>query len=514
MGCYNQTMEYRRGFSVFFYVFLTCIFVFASPINVSALTVTVTVVSGGGGGDSAPSAPSTPYSPSTPTPPAPPTPPVVPPPEPTPPPVPPPVPEPTPEPVSELESIIESIPLLGPAIDVITNAVEFVSNIVSNTISSAVSNFVSVASDISSAVSGVAISVAQNSVVVVTETAKAVVVNVVETTKVVARKTEEFVKSDTGKKITKVAEPIGVAAASAVVVTEAIAASASVTVTSFADLYLMFVRFTGVLFGMLRKKPRGWGTVYDSITKRPLDPAYIIVKNPAGKEVKDAITDLDGRYGFLLPEGNFALVASKTNYIFPSKKLAGAGTDELYSNLYYGESFENKEGEVIIKNIPMDPVGFDWNEFEKNKQNLFRIYSERGHAWGKVLNIFYFLGFALTIATAIFSPSTRNLIFLGIYVLLIIYQAIWSGKKKAFVVKNSVDGLPISFAILKVFVAEIGHQVKSAVADQYGRFYFLVGPGTYYITVEAKQSDGSYLKVKQTEPMHLTGGVMKGDIIV
>jgi len=34
------------------------------------------------------------------------------------------------------------------------------------------------------------------------------------------------------------------------------------------------------------------------------------------------------------------------------------------------------------------------------------------------------------------------------------------------------------------------------------------------ITIEAKQHDGTYQKVKQTEPMDLAGGVMKGDIIV
>jgi hypothetical protein len=56
------------------------------------------------------------------------------------------------------------------------------------------------------------------------------------------------------------------------------------------------------LFGLKKKAPP-WGVVYDSVTKRPLDPAYVVLKNLQGKQIASAITDLDGRYGFLVEPG-------------------------------------------------------------------------------------------------------------------------------------------------------------------------------------------------------------------
>jgi hypothetical protein len=71
----------------------------------------------------------------------------------------------------------------------------------------------------------------------------------------------------------------------------------------------------------LRKKRRPWGTVYDSVTKRPLDPAYVtLIDTETGKSVASAITDLDGRYGFLVAPGKYRITTQKTNYEFPSVK--------------------------------------------------------------------------------------------------------------------------------------------------------------------------------------------------
>ena len=60
----------------------------------------------------------------------------------------------------------------------------------------------------------------------------------------------------------------------------------------------------------------------------------------------------------------------KSDYIFPSTKLTGRGKDELYDNLYFGGEINvENEDEIINKNIPMDAINFNWNEFEKIKKN-------------------------------------------------------------------------------------------------------------------------------------------------
>jgi len=114
------------------------------------------------------------------------------------------------------------------------------------------------------------------------------------------------------------------------------------------EIFLIPVKLWGlVLVGLgIRKKTRPWGTVYDSVTKQPIDPAFVTARDQSGKVVAEPITDIDGRYGFLLPDGTYYISAKKTNYEFPSKKMVGKSSDELYANLYFGEPVTIKAGEV------------------------------------------------------------------------------------------------------------------------------------------------------------------------
>lgn len=290
-------------------------------------------------------------------------------------------------------------------------------------------------------------------------------------------------------------------------------------ITSLYDLYLLILRFGGALLGIIgvRRRHKPWGTVYDSVTKRPLDPAFVEVKEvtPSGqaKSVADAITDLDGRYGFLLPSGTYRIEAGKTHYEFPSKSLSGKHADELYDNLYFGETLVTNQGELITRNIPLDPIGFDWNEFVKNKQTLFRLYSRREKIKTIILDGLYLFGFLFTLLATIISPSIINFAILGIYVAVFIFQTYWRSVWKAITVKDA-NNEPYSFAIVRVFLANLNQEVKRAVADRFGKFYLLVAPGNYYITVDAKVSDGSYRRVYRSELMSLNRGVLEGDIVI
>ncbi len=326
----------------------------------------------------------------------------------------------------------------------------------------------------------------------------------------VAKNTEKFVKSPQGKVTLAVAEPLGIVSGGVLVGSQLVLSSA--TVTSFSDVYLLLIKALGFMSGLFRRKKRYWGTAYDSVTKRPLDPAYVVAKTGTN-EVADALTDLDGRYGFLLPSGVYRLEAQKTNYVFPSKIMAEQGSDILYDNVYHGENVEIKEGEVLVKNIPLDPTTFDWNEFQKEKQNLFRLYSSREKTWSAIFNTAYLLGLLAVILGLVFDPKITNFIFLGVYLCFIIYQIFWLPSKKAVTLKNK-NGEPIPFAIIKLFTPDINKQVKSVVTDKMGRFYFLIGVGKYYLTVDEKQSDGSYKNIYTSPVIDLKKGVISEDLVI
>ncbi len=289
------------------------------------------------------------------------------------------------------------------------------------------------------------------------------------------------------------------------------------TVASFADLYLLFLRALGALLGLLgiKKKHKPWGTVYDSVTKRPIDPAYVTV-TPVGEpesEVSSAITDIDGRYGFFLPAGSYIIKAGKTHYQFPSKTLAGKDRDELYDNLYYGDPIQNAGGEVINKNIPLDPIEFDWNEFTKGKTSFFKVYSQKEARRDRIFNAIYGVGFLLALSSVALSPSWLNIFVVAIYILIFTGQKLWQATHKIVSIKKD-NGEPIPFAIVRFFLTDINQEVKHVVADHLGRFYALLRPGTYYYTIEEKQPDGSYSLVKKSEPVELKKGVLDHNIVV
>ncbi|OGI81190.1 hypothetical protein A3B93_00420 [Candidatus Nomurabacteria bacterium RIFCSPHIGHO2_02_FULL_42_24] len=264
----------------------------------------------------------------------------------------------------------------------------------------------------------------------------------------------------------------------------------------------------------VRKRARPWGTVYDSITKQPLDPAVVVLYDLNGREITTSITDLDGRFGFLVQPGVYKVVPHKTNYTFASEKLSGKSRDELYHDLYFGDYFEVKEeSQVIARNLPMDPVKFDWNEFAKNKQKLMKFYSRRDRILARVTTIFFFFGFFVALAAVLSIPKTYNIVIFSLYLVLVFIRRVGL-KTRAFGQVTDSEGNPLSFSLIKVFSADLKNQITQRATDKYGRYFCLVPNGSYCVTIERKLEDGSYTQIFASEPISINAGIIKKDFKV
>jgi hypothetical protein len=285
-------------------------------------------------------------------------------------------------------------------------------------------------------------------------------------------------------------------------------------VASFSDLYLLILRGFGALLGFFgyRRRNLPWGTVYDAITKRPIDPAYVVVEKN-GEAVADAITDIDGRFGFFLPAGQYSLKVNKTHYQFPSQVLSGKERDELYDNLYFGGTISTSGEEVISCNIPLDPIGFDWNEFIKNRMNYFTLFSKRELIKSRIINTIFTVGFLFSLFVALVKPSNFNFVVLFSYVVIYAFELYWKVRHRVISVKKA-NGEILSFAVIKIYLSGINQMVKTVVTDQFGRFYALVRPGTYYYTVDEKMADGSYREIFRSGDIELKKGVFTQDIVL
>jgi hypothetical protein len=310
--------------------------------------------------------------------------------------------------------------------------------------------------------------------------------------------------------VAPVALPVGIA----VGVSQTVVLAGNVT--SFYDLYLLLIKFFGIIAGLFRRKrSKPWGVVYDSITKQPIDPAYVVVEDvEGGKKKKTAITDLDGRYGFLIEPGTYSLIANKTHYKFPSEKLLGKSHDEMYENLYFGSLFRVDEDKVLLYNVPLDPVEFDWNEFVKNKDRIFNMYSRREKLRALFFNAIYYVGFGTSVAATFFSPTRINIIILVFYVSVTVFKEVWKYRHHVTRLLYS-DGKPVSFAIVSAEIAGVAIPiVKKVTTDMFGRFYLLIPPGVYNITAQEKQLDGTYKEVYRKGSVNLKKGVLTKDIII
>ena len=276
------------------------------------------------------------------------------------------------------------------------------------------------------------------------------------------------------------------------------------------ELVLIPVRLWSLLLTALgvKKRRKPWGTVYDSITKQPLDPVYVSLRNLEGAEIASSITDIDGRYGFLVKPGVYKVVPRKTNYIFPSDKLSKAFRDEFYANLYFGDYINiSNAGEVIVKNIPMDAVNFDWNEFEKNKKKLYKFYSKRELIIAKISNWLFGIGFAIAGTALIISPEKYNIIIFGAYVFMFIFRTV-SFKLKAKGRLLDKDGSPLSFASVRAYAVDTNVEIAHQASDEMGRYHVLLPNGTYYVKVEKKNNDGSYSVVHTSNYFKVVHGVL------
>ncbi len=285
---------------------------------------------------------------------------------------------------------------------------------------------------------------------------------------------------------------------------------------TFKDIPLLFGQgWSSFLTAIgMKKRRKPWGVVYDSITKRPIDPAYVMLTDMMGNEIATAITDINGRYGFAVDPGTYKIVVNKSNYVFPSTKLAGKTSDSLYDDLYFGgDVVVAKEGEIITKNIPIDQIAFDWNEYTKAQGGT---YGQKLHMYrlGDVIlyhlaRFLFVLGFAFAIYAQLFYPSLYNMIVLGLYAVLTILQLFTPAFNQKGSVKDKYAETPLPFSVVRLVSTVTGREVARKVADRVGSYYGLVPNGNYKIVIDKKRGAEEYEKHELDKDRKVTEGYIK-----
>jgi len=236
--------------------------------------------------------------------------------------------------------------------------------------------------------------------------------------------------------------------------------------------------FMGVI-GLLPKRKKVWGTVYDANTKRPIPFAKVQLLDRNRRVLETRVADKDGRYGFLTtPESLMAenvqiqILPSAPEYVFPSK--ASPSVDTLvYNNLYFGDLITVSDKTLINFDVPMDPLKPSAAPLLLKSPSI-----ALGAAVAAIADAGFWLGVIMVPMNFIISPNPFTLgvlfLFFGTASL-----RIWGISEHPFgVIKDKETGRPMAFALITLNDMT-GARVAFTVTDEQGRYFLVVQKGMY-----------------------------------
>lgn len=241
------------------------------------------------------------------------------------------------------------------------------------------------------------------------------------------------------------------------------------------------------------KAEKSWGVVYDSVTKRPIDPAEVTIavhENGVGEFKQSRITDINGRFSFLVTPGHYVITAEKTHYVFPSKIIKGT-KDGKYDNIYRGEVIEVENPYIINLNIPMDPEGFDWNQSIKTGSYHAGLEFFKRH----LRLIIVVLGAVLGGYVYYVMPSNLAIYGVGLYLFNLLFVNIEITQKLWGTTFFRINKEPAPRMIIKAIRMPYKLTVATTTSDHMGRYFLLLAQGKYTIQIEMPPEEGKKTEV-------------------
>ena len=269
----------------------------------------------------------------------------------------------------------------------------------------------------------------------------------------------------------------------------AVTAGASIVVMSVAFDFLPFLQylFTAPILFFWRRRRKGFGVVYNAISKIPVDLATVRLYRlpddvslegeiPQGKLVKSRVTDKKGRFFFLVPPGTYRLAVTKTGHSFPTEYLADEMSDGEYLDVYHGEVIRvDAEEAFVAANIPIDPSQATNLHAPQRVRFVAKLrVIQHGIAFGGILAASVF---------AVIRPQLSSLIMIGVQILIFLVARRLAKPHKPIswgIVYDKATGRPLANVMARVFEPKFNKLIETQVTDGKGRYSFLLGSNTYF----------------------------------
>lgn len=236
--------------------------------------------------------------------------------------------------------------------------------------------------------------------------------------------------------------------------------------------------FTQPLLLLFPKRRKGWGTVYNSLSKMPVDLAIVrLYEKITGRLIQTRVTDKEGRFAFFVQPGQYFIKVVKPNFSFPTNFLRDKKEDEKYLDIYHGEDITVTEKNTLVTpNIPIDPAE---GTAKPNKRVIL------AHIGRKIQNVLAPLGIVAAAISVLISPKLWMVaILIGHCLLYALFLRLARSKKpKSWgIVYENQTKAPVGLTVARIFETEYNKLLETQVTDSRGRYAFLVGNNAYYVT--------------------------------
>ena len=211
------------------------------------------------------------------------------------------------------------------------------------------------------------------------------------------------------------------------------------------------------------------GIVYDVFSKKPIAYAQINFYHDS-ELIKESKSDLEGKYGEKLEDGNYKVEFVHNNY------------------RYYSKDIQIQNGKILTKNkdssttVGLTPLGK--NSLFDIKYIINRYLSNGRKTIPATLKTLYLLNTFLSIFAILLNSATLYILILSVNLgtfLLIIIRNYFNDKGKII---NTYTELGIPYTLIRVLDSNTKLLVDNQITDSRGNYSFDLKPGKYLIDLK------------------------------
>jgi len=240
----------------------------------------------------------------------------------------------------------------------------------------------------------------------------------------------------------------------------------------FAATLLLTARLTRQLFRAFKRRKKGYGTVFDSATGKPVQLAMLSLRDLHGQIVRTAVADNIGRYRLLAPRGEYYLNVGKPGYTFPSKRVTKDKNRSVYENILPSPHIQIQDYGVMTKNIPLDPANGAAPAWWKG--------------WSLGKHAQQALSLTISLAALAFAYWMRDIFTWSIFVLYAFFmlRRLFSLKppEPPFgTVMDAETKKPLADVVVRILETRFNKLLETQVTLSKGRYAFIVNRGSFMI---------------------------------